>query len=116
MKLVIQLWTPTMAFFEAAPIKRAEAISQIRSSIAAVPGVESLGWGPIDAEAAHSSAHSWVSVWRIDCNTDDDALLTALETAGWFHWFDSTTVRSEISRSVDADDALIAIPHIEGTL
>jgi len=116
MHLVIQLWTPAMAFFEASPLKRAEALGEIHRAIEALPGVESLGWGAIDASAPNSTGRTWMAAWRVDGEQPGDALLAALQAAGWFHWFDATSVRTELAPSVNAEEALIAIPHIEGTL
>lgn len=105
-----------MAFFEAAPIKRTEAIAEIRRAVADLRGVESLGCGGVDAGDYPGTEHSWLSVWRVSGRAEGEALLTALGAAGWFHWFDSTTVRSEIRPSEVVEESLLAIAHIEGTL
>lgn len=118
MYVVIETWTPRAEFLAATPETRERVFDSVREGMAQFTalGIDTLGWGRIDAGADRSGGYDWFAVWTMPSAELAAAFLQGVEAAGWYEWFDQTNVTGELA-SVDSAIAAhlaLAAPDVTG--
>jgi hypothetical protein len=87
----IEIWSPKPEWFELSTDDRNALMGRMSEATGPVRdrhGIEVLGWAHTAPDTAHVIAYDYFAVWTGPTKAALDELAAAIDTAGWYTYFD----------------------------